>query len=797
MIKKEDILNATNGGLDILQHLLPNLPPIKDGAKITKHFIVPWRDEKHSSTHLFRGDDNVWIFKDFGDGASGNVIDFIMRFKRIGFADAVKLCAEYANIPVPETKKEKELQEKVLTPDQTMVDLVKAQTQTAFHIFFRGLGITDEHLTKWGVGGSERGETAFVYIKEDQSAINIKYITYGLDGKRKKEVKPRSLTSTVKGEVYKLCLFGEHLLESGKTVCIVESEKTAVIASFFYPQYCWLATGGVFGAKKLDYARNGLADGRLNLVLLDADPIRKTPKAMEILLSLGATAETADIFPDRTDSTDIADYIIEGLRPEIVKDKTKVFWKKNNKDQIEIMPVRFARFLMENDFAKYYPEGARKSEFCKIEGKLVDTIISERIKDFVRTHVENYPEEIQDYFFKTTGLYEDKFLNGIGVKTFDIQRDTKDEAFIYYRNCVVKVTKDKIESIPYSKIGGYVWKKYVNDRDFTQKDDKISEYEQFITLASGNDIKKDAFKSAIGYMLHEFKDPSKAKCVILNDENVDGETKGGAGKGVFCKALSHIRRAVQISGKKFDPTNPFAYQRVSETTQIVEIADADKKMNFDALFNVVTDGFQVERKNKDEINIPPERSPKFIISTNHTIKGVGDAYARRRYDLEFTGYFHKGFTIADHFKHNLFSDWDEKEWGRFHNFMVECLQFFLKHGLVQDVYKTLKRRNFVGNAGLAFVEWCEMEGGPVSMVGTRFPRAELLASFLAINPDEKWMKWNSMGPRLIQYAEYADLKFIDGNTGGRWWEFHYKTNVKAESKTESSVKGIDYSEPPF
>lgn len=49
---------------------------------------------------------------------------------------------------------------------------------------------------------------------------------------------------------YKLkqCFFGEHLLKSSnKTVCLVESEKTAVIAAGYRPNYLWLATGGAGG----------------------------------------------------------------------------------------------------------------------------------------------------------------------------------------------------------------------------------------------------------------------------------------------------------------------------------------------------------------------------------------------------------------------------------------------------------------------------------------------------------------------------------------------------------------------
>ncbi|SEA92220.1 hypothetical protein SAMN04487851_1237 [Prevotella sp. tc2-28] len=50
------------------------------------------------------------------------------------------------------------------------------------------------------------------------------------------------------------CLFGLHLVESGERLevrgewsvyCVVEAEKTAVIMSEWYPQYVWLATGGL------------------------------------------------------------------------------------------------------------------------------------------------------------------------------------------------------------------------------------------------------------------------------------------------------------------------------------------------------------------------------------------------------------------------------------------------------------------------------------------------------------------------------------------------------------------------
>lgn len=49
------------------------------------------------------------------------------------------------------------------------------------------------------------------------------------------------------------CLFGEHLLRfpgaDGKSIALVESEKSAIIGAAAYPQYIWMATGGIGNLK--------------------------------------------------------------------------------------------------------------------------------------------------------------------------------------------------------------------------------------------------------------------------------------------------------------------------------------------------------------------------------------------------------------------------------------------------------------------------------------------------------------------------------------------------------------------
>lgn len=47
----------------------------------------------------------------------------------------------------------------------------------------------------------------------------------------------------------KQCFFGEHLLSKSpkKVIALVESERTAMVMSLYYPEYIWLATGGKAG----------------------------------------------------------------------------------------------------------------------------------------------------------------------------------------------------------------------------------------------------------------------------------------------------------------------------------------------------------------------------------------------------------------------------------------------------------------------------------------------------------------------------------------------------------------------
>lgn len=123
---------------------------------------------------------------------------------------------------------------------------------------------------RWGV------DDASIYTKQYAIFWQIDYngrvrsgkmIKYGKDGRRDKD----SMTTWYHKKTYgynpifpefnlKQCFFGEHLLAEDlrKPIAIVESEKTAIIASHFIDKYIWIACGGLtqIGRDKSEVLKN-------------------------------------------------------------------------------------------------------------------------------------------------------------------------------------------------------------------------------------------------------------------------------------------------------------------------------------------------------------------------------------------------------------------------------------------------------------------------------------------------------------------------------------------------------------
>jgi hypothetical protein len=164
-----------------------------------------------------------------------------------------------------------------------------------------------------------------------------------------------------------------------------------------------------------------------------------------------------------------------------------------------------------------------------------------------------------------------------------------------------------------------------------------------------------------------------------------------------------------------------------------------KHFDFERLFSVVTEGLTLEKKNKDAIKIPFSKSPKIAITTNYAIKGKGNSFERRKWELELHQYYNKNYTPLSEFGKLMFGDWNDDEWCTFDNYMINNLQSYLTTGLIKSSFVNLKVRQLSAETSHEFIEWCGlingMEANPNLTTGTTIYMQELYYNFIEDNPD--------------------------------------------------------------
>ncbi len=158
--------------------------------------------------------------------------------------------------------KEKEQKKEISFIDTELLQ----KSLTAYHennfvlylIELFGEQITSQLISKYFIGTSIHwpGSTVFWQIDINGQIRSGKIMLYNSDdGKRIKEptnhITWAHKAMRLKDFNLKQCLFGEHLLKTHSgIVAIVESEKTAIISSIYFPQILWLACGSLNGLTK-------------------------------------------------------------------------------------------------------------------------------------------------------------------------------------------------------------------------------------------------------------------------------------------------------------------------------------------------------------------------------------------------------------------------------------------------------------------------------------------------------------------------------------------------------------------
>ena len=469
-------------------------------------------------------------------------------------------------------------------------------------------------------------------------------------------------------------------------------------------------------------------------------------RGMEGALFDVISSEVESKIPDKAERMDAIEKIVNDV-------DGSTFWRKSPKGVVSIDNFKFKMFLQDEGFRKMYPAMGTAYVFVKVEDNLVSNTSESVIKDFVMAYVEATGDrKVFNYMAGKSSIFKEDFLSMLDPIGIEFVRDTPDYGTLFYQNCAVRAYRNgSVKLIDYADLGGYVWSDHILDRDFERDTSEDGEFSRFVDLISSKDAERiKAHRTSMGYLMHGHKDLSNNRAVVYNDAVINDNPNGGSGKGIVCQAYSKVRRVNVLDGKSFSFDKGFPYQTVSADCQILVFDDVPKKFSFERLFSVITEGIVLERKNKDAVKIPVQHSPKIILTTNYTIEGRGGSHERRKWEVEMAGHFNANHTPADEFGHQLFDGWDDLQWRRFDNYMVNSLLLYLKVGLYQCSWESIHVRKFINETSHEFWQWIDEDKDGVGR----------------LKPGENIYRSSEMDKFVEEYSDFGPKKY--GLTHRKW-----------------------------
>jgi len=192
----------------------------------------------------------------------------------------------------------------------------------------------------------------------------------------------------------------------------------------------------------------------------------------------------------------------------------------------------------------------------------------------------------------------------------------------------------------------------------------------------------NALRWSIGTLCHN--PPTSLNKLIIHfcEANADDGSEGRTGKGFISnQTISKIRKLDIVGNRsKGVKSSAFPYQNISPDTQVLHFGDVDKKYLVNGfaedIFESVTDGMHIEKKNQHPIWIPSESLPR-MVSTGNSVPQTSDASSRDRiFLMELYPQFNDKRKPVHVFGRSFFEhEWSDHDWSAFDNTIWECIQY--------------------------------------------------------------------------------------------------------------------------
>lgn len=471
--------------------------------------------------------------------------------------------------------------------------------------------------------------------------------------------------------------------------------------------------------------------------------------------------------PKKTAPSKNTNATVDNGQPADEIDLSVLFWyeteteTKSGKVKVE---VKFSydngiKFLENNGFAKISLPN-NNYQFVRVKNNIVEIVKERNMREFMLDAIldEDNPEliPVREMFRRSSKLYTaTHYLEGLKFVKPNFKKDTETESFLYFRNCYLAISKEKVEVKAYKDMDGMVWRKQIIEHDYVEGySGKTAVFNKFLQLAickkEISDLKENitdedkiliskykATVTSIGYLLHRYKDPTKTKAIIAVDKKIRqmDASSGRSGKSMLAKAISFVLNVCVLDGKNFNFDGNRPFELVNLDHALLNFNDVRKNFDFERLFGLLTEDFTYSKIYQEAITIPFEDSPKMYISTNFSLKGEGDSMKGRQSIIEFDNYFTADRTPQMEFGHIFFTHWGKNqmldEWHLFYQFMIDSISYYLKNGLLDFPLENYATNKLIDSAGEEFVLFMDdLIKDKLLQVATRYPIKDIYMKYI-------------------------------------------------------------------
>lgn len=264
------------------------------------------------------------------------------------------------------------------------------------------------------------------------------------------------------------------------------------------------------------------------------------------------------------------------------------------------------------------------------------------------------------------------------LKEDAIIKDTAKCAYKFYQNGYLFITASEFSFQTYDTLSGLIWQHDILPRQYVQGAE-AGKYIDFLKLATPYTEHPDHIRKTIGYLSHQFKDETLAYITVITEACADAKDGGGSGKNVFCSLFGNTTTFKSIPGTQVRYDEKFLQSWNGE--RIFCISDPDKKFDFSFLKESSSGPGLLKKLFKDEVTVPVEKMPKFVIPTNFSFEVKDGGLRRRIIYIEFSDFFTKCGGVDVHFGCHFPKGWDLTDWIGYDNFIAGCVKDWLAGGL--------------------------------------------------------------------------------------------------------------------